>query len=104
MLANCVAFSKDKAKATLETARAPVFRVGSLGEGPSACFGNGNDTLTRLMNDDSFRTAIHVKSVSEIGKWAICTNNPNWMYTSTEKNEPRDVYPQIIQAGVRVLI
>jgi carboxypeptidase C (cathepsin A) len=66
--------------------------------GPYPCL---TDTaMTTYFNMDSVRTALHVAAASVTGPWALCANIA---YTPTEPNEPRDIYPTLINS-IRVLI
>eukprot|EP01138_Halocafeteria_seosinensis_P009252 gb/GECG01009455.1/.p1 GENE.gb/GECG01009455.1/~~gb/GECG01009455.1/.p1 ORF type:complete len:465 (+),score=47.99 gb/GECG01009455.1/:1-1395(+) len=67
--------------------------------GPLQCI-NGGPSETYL-NQASVRSALHVGSESTTGKWTTCTNALN--YTSTQSNEPKNIYPDLIN-NYRVLI
>lgn len=61
--------------------------------GPAACIG-GTDQVEYL-NTAAVRSAFHVKSEAEIGKWYVCSDIVR--YTPTEPNEPRDIYPTLVE-------
>jgi len=58
-------------------------------------------TYTKYFNDATVRAAMHMATAAKIGAWTDCTNKIT--YTSTEPNEPRDIYPTLVQ-NMRVLV
>lgn len=79
------------------------------GHGAAALSGTGptdgpcvaGNTYTKYFNDAKVRAALHMQPASKIGEWVDCTSKIS--YTSTEPNEPRDIYPTLIE-NMRVLI
>ena len=72
------------------------------GPGPLECIGDGEQGP--YLDRDDVRAALHVEPVSKIGHWNSCVEKTNWFYTTTEANEPRDVYPTLLKALDRILI
>jgi len=72
----------------------------SHGPGPVECIPGGASEA--WLNQAAVRTALHAKSEASIGKFTPCTNKIT--YTSTEPNEPRDIYPTLIKAQLRIMI
>lgn len=75
--------------------RAPVpVRAG----GPIECI---DESIQAYINTPTFAAAFHVNPNLN---WAVCGSNSSFDYTRTEVDERVDVYPVIVQAGVRVII
>mmetsp|Transcript_18237 Transcript_18237/g.45343 ORF Transcript_18237/g.45343 Transcript_18237/m.45343 type:complete len:518 (-) Transcript_18237:117-1670(-) len=68
-----------------------VVGAGSSGtDGPCAA---GN-AYSKWFNDATVRAALHKEPSSKIGAWTDCTSKID--YTSTEKDEPKTIYPTLI--------
>jgi len=72
------------------------------GPGPIECIGDGEQGP--YLDRGDVRAALHVAPVSSIGHWHSCVEKQDWFYTSTEQNEPRDIYPTLLKVLNRTLI
>jgi carboxypeptidase C (cathepsin A) len=75
-------------------ARAPVpKKVG----GPIECI---DEVYQQYINTAAFQTAFHVAPLN----WAVCGSNSSFNYDRTMADERLQIYPSIVNAGVRVVI
>jgi len=82
-------------KLTLPVAKGSVLDL--LG-GPVACI--ESKEAHAYLNSDVVAQALHVSAAKQYwNEWTICTNKIR--YTPTAKNLPRDVYPVLLEHGLR---
>jgi len=78
----------------------------ALKQGPQACFVD-NDPVTRYLNKPLVKVAIHIAAAAK-GEWRVCGprvgGGYQFNYDSTEKDETKDVYPELVKSSMRVLI
>lgn len=83
-----------------------VDKAVALKQGPQACFVD-NDPVTKYLNKAVVKAAIHI-SPNAKGEWRVCGprvgGGYDFNYDSTEKDETKDVYPELIRNSLRVMI